>query len=462
MPGFEGMPTPARYWSALAIWLALTMAVLDGAIANVALPAIARELSAAPAYAVWVVNGFQLAIVVSLLPLAALGEEIGYRRVFLGGIVVFTAASAACALSQSMPVLIFARVIQGLGAAGIMSVNGALLRFTYPANVLGSGVGLNALVVSAAAALGPTVASGVLALGPWEWLFAINVPIGAVAFFVGSKSLPASPKQGTFDLVSTGLNVLTFGLGFTGIDVLTRGGDAWLGSAELALAALTGTALIWRSNAQPRPLVPVDLLKNGLFAMSAVTSVASFSAQMLAFVSLPFYLQNVLHRSQVETGLLMTPWPVAAGIAAFVAGRLADRYPAAILSAAGLVVLGLGLLSMGLLPTEAAPFAIAGLMATCGLGFGFFQSPNNRTMLSAAPLPRSGAAGGILATARLTGQTAGATIAAITFHFAAHAELIALVAAALFAFAAALASLSRLRYRVSAGMSECPPVPVAP
>ncbi len=462
MPDFEGMPTPARYWSALAIWLALTMSVLDGAIANVALPAIARELSAAPAYAVWVVNGYQLAIVVCLLPLAALGEEIGYRRVFLGGIVAFTAASAACALSQSMPVLIFTRVIQGLGAAGIMSVNGALLRFTYPPNMLGSGVGLNALVVSAAAALGPTVASGVLALGPWEWLFAINVPIGVIAFFVGSKALPASPKEGTFDIVSTGLNVLTFGLGFTGIDVLTRGGDAWLGSAELALAALTGTVLILRSNAQPRPLVPVDLLKNGLFTMSVVTSIASYSAQMLAFVSLPFYLQNVLHRSQVETGLLMTPWPVAAGLAAFVAGRLADRYPAAILSGAGLAIFALGLLSMGLLPVQAAPFAITGLMAICGLGFGFFQSPNNRTMLSAAPLLRSGAAGGMLATARLTGQTAGATIAAITFHFAAHAELIALVAAALFAFAAAMASLSRLRYESPVEMSECPPVPFAP
>jgi len=106
MADFEGMPSPARYWSALAIWLGLIMAVLDGAIANVAPPTIARELSATPAYAVWVVNGYQLAIVVSLLPLAALGEEIGYRRVFLGGIVAFTVASAVCALSQSLPMLI--------------------------------------------------------------------------------------------------------------------------------------------------------------------------------------------------------------------------------------------------------------------------------------------------------------------------------------------------------------------
>jgi MFS transporter, DHA2 family, multidrug resistance protein len=201
MPVFEGMPRPARYWSALAIWLALTMAVLDGAIANVALPTIARELSATPAYAVWVVSGYQLAIVVSLLPVAALGEEIGYRRIFLGGIIAFTAASAACALAQSLPMLIFTRVIQGLGAAGIMSVNGALLRFTYPPNLLGRGVGLNALVVSAAAAFGPTIASGVLALGPWEWLFAINVPIGVVTFFIGaSHCRPIQRRESSISL----------------------------------------------------------------------------------------------------------------------------------------------------------------------------------------------------------------------------------------------------------------------
>src|SRR5580692_3880763 len=136
MADFDGLPVPQRYWSALAIWIALAMAVLDGAIANVALPTIARELSATPDQSIWVVNGFQLAVVVSLLPLAALGEMIGYRRVFLGGIVLFTLASLGCALAHSFPVLVFARVVQGLGSAGIMSVNGALLRFSYPARLL--------------------------------------------------------------------------------------------------------------------------------------------------------------------------------------------------------------------------------------------------------------------------------------------------------------------------------------
>jgi DHA2 family multidrug resistance protein-like MFS transporter len=461
MPELDGLPIPRRYWSALAIWLALTIAVLDGAIANVALPTIARELGAAPAQSVWVVNGFQLAVVVTLLPLAALGEMIGYRRVYLAGIVLFTMASLACALAHSLPVLIAARVVQGLGASGVMSVNGALVRFTYPRRLLGRGVGLNALVVAAAAACGPTIASGILALGPWEWLFLVNLPIGVLAFFVARAALPDSPTSGKLDLISTLLNVATFGLGFTGIDLLTRGGDPRIGVAELVLAALTGAALIWRSRGQAKPLVPIDLLRNKIFTLTVLTSIASFAAQMLAFVSLPFYLQGVLHRSQVDTGLLMTPWPVATGIAAAIAGPLSDRFPAAILSGAGLVVMALGLTSLTLLPADATSLAIGARMAVCGLGFGFFQSPNNRTMLASAPMERSGAAGGMLATARLTGQTIGATLAAISFRFAANAEQVALGAAALFAAGAALASLSRLRSAPESAPTPKPAEPVA-
>ena len=196
------------------------------------------------------------------------------------------------------------------------------MRFTYPSNQLGRGVGLNALVVSAAAAFGPTVASAILALGPWEWLFAVNVPIGVLTFFVGRASLPMSPASGRLDLSSTLLNIATFGFGFIGIDLIRRDGDERLGGAALALATVTGVTLILRSRARPRPLVPIDLLRNKIFALSVITSIASFSAQMLAFVSLPFYLQGVLHRSQVDTGLLMTPWPLAAGVAAAFAGRL--------------------------------------------------------------------------------------------------------------------------------------------
>jgi MFS transporter, DHA2 family, multidrug resistance protein len=247
-------------------------------------------------------------------------------------------------------------------------------------------------------------------------------------------------------------------LGFTGVDALTRGGNPWIGGAELILAVLTGLTLLLRSRARPNPLVPIDLLRSKVFTLTVLTSIASFAAQMFAFVSLPFYLQSVLHRSQVDTGLLMTPWPVATGIAAAVAGPLADRFPAAILSGAGLALLTLGLVSLALLPADATSLAIVWRMAICGFGFGFFQSPNNRTMLSSAPMARSGAAGGMLATARLTGQTIGATLAAISFRFASHAEPFALGVAALFAAGAATASLWRLRHAPSAPPNAPRPV----
>jgi DHA2 family multidrug resistance protein-like MFS transporter len=207
----DGLPTPQRYWAAATIWLALTLSVLDGSIANVALPTIAADLNAPAADSVWVVNAYQLAIVVSLLPMAAIGEMVGFRRVFQLGIVVFSLGSLGCTFAHSLPMLAFARV-QGLGAAGIMSQNGALVRFAYPSKMLGRGLGLNALVASAGAALGPTVAAGILAVASWQWLFAVNIPIEIGAYLLGRKSLPDNPKSGSFDLEGTLLSASMFGL----------------------------------------------------------------------------------------------------------------------------------------------------------------------------------------------------------------------------------------------------------
>jgi MFS transporter, DHA2 family, multidrug resistance protein len=191
----DGVPLPQRYWAILAIALGLTLAVLDGAIANVALPTIARDLDASAASSIWVVNAYQLAVTISLLPLASLGDIFGYRRVYQWGLVVFTVASLGCAMSDSLPTLTIARIVQGFGAAGIMSVNGALVRFIYPRRWLGRGVGLNATIGSIAAATGPTVAAGILSIGPWPWLFAVNVPIGLIAIPLAWRVLPYTPSR---------------------------------------------------------------------------------------------------------------------------------------------------------------------------------------------------------------------------------------------------------------------------
>jgi MFS transporter, DHA2 family, multidrug resistance protein len=442
----QGLPLPQRYRAILVVALGLTLAVLDSAIANVALPTIARNLNASAASSIWVVNAYQLSVTISLLPLASLGDRIGYRRIYLSGLVLFTVASLGCALASSLPTLALARVIQGFGAAGIMSVNTALVRMIYPPAQLGRGVAINAMVVATSSAVGPTVASAVLAVAAWPWLFAINVPIGVAAIAVGLRALPRNePHPSPYDYTSAVMNAFVFGLVIFAVDGFGHGQRYGYVAAELIAACAIGFFFVRRQLTQPAPLLPIDLLRIPIFALSVGTSVCSFCAQMLAFVSLPFLLQDHLGMSQVETGLLMTPWPLVIVGAAPLSGILSDRVSAGWLGGAGLAALSLGLLLLATLGAHPAPFDIVWRMALCGVGFGIFQSPNNRTMLSAAPRHRSGGASGMLGTARLTGQTLGSALVALIFGVApGRGPTIALYVAAGFAALGAGVSLMRV------------------
>ncbi|HWC55509.1 MAG TPA: MFS transporter [Sphingomicrobium sp.] len=441
----DGLPIPRRYWSVISIWLALTMAVLDGAIANVALPVIAHQLGASPAASVWVINAYQLTITILLLPLAALGDRIGYKCIYIPGLALFTLGSVGCAAGGTLTLLIASRVFQGIGAACIMSMNAALVRATYPASMLGRGIGYNAMVLSISAAVGPTLAAIILSVATWQWLFLINLPIGIAALIVGRKALPEPQGHGRpFDWPSAMLSAAMMGLIVFGAETFARESSS-VGFAMVIVGVLAGAALVWREWGVANPLMPLDLLRIPIFSLSISTSVVSFAAQMLAYVSIPFLFQSVLGRSVFATGLLMTPWPLAVGVAAPLAGRLADRINAGLLGGIGLTIFAAGLFFLSRLGASPDNLDIVWRMALCGLGFGLFQSPNNRTIVSAAPKPRSGAAGGMLATARLLGQTTGAVAVGVAFHLAGvHVTPTLLFAAAIAALIAAGISLLRL------------------
>jgi MFS transporter, DHA2 family, multidrug resistance protein len=442
----DGVPLPQRYWAILTVALGLTLAVLDGAIANVALPTIARDLDASPASSIWVVNAYQIAVTISLLPLASLGDIYGYRRVYQYGMILFTIASLGCALSDSLLTLTIARIVQGFGAAGIMSVNGALVRFIYPRRLIGTGVGLNATIGSIASAVGPTVASAILSVANWPWLFAVNVPIGLVAIPVAFRALPVTRSSGAhFDALSALWSALTFGILIIAISGMGHGGSASLGAAELCIAAVFGFVLVTRQLSLSSPMLPVDLLRIRLFALSVATSVTGFLAQSMALVSLPFLFENTLGRDPVQTGLLLTPWPLAVAVIAPFTGRLSERYPVGLLSGGGLAVMTVGLALVSLLPAHPSSFDIVWRMIICGLGFGFFNTPNNRAILISAPPTRAGAASGMQATSRLLGQSTGAAMVALMFGlFPESGTRESLVFAAFAAGAAALVSFSRL------------------
>jgi DHA2 family multidrug resistance protein-like MFS transporter len=442
----DGLPPGPRTWAIISLALGVGMSSLDTAIANTALPAMAAQLHASPADSVWIVNAYQLAMVATLLPFAALGESIGYRRVYVAGIALFTLASLACALAWSLPVLIVARLFQGLGASAIMGVNTALLRIIYPAKLQGRGFGNNALVVAVGFAVGPSLASIILAASSWEWLFGINVLPGIVAFFLARKALPDTRRAShRIDRVAILYNVIAFSMAVLALgDAAHRVSLATL-LPEIVIALAFLGLLLHRERAHPAPLLPVDLLRRPLFALSTVTAVCTFAAQALAFVSLPFFFEFTLGRSPIETGFLMTPWPVMVGVMAPVAGRLSDRYAPGLLGGIGLAILAAGLVALMGLPAHPTALDIGWRMALCGTGFGFFQAPNIKAIMGSAPAHRAGSASGIVATARLTGQATGAALVAFCLTIShLRGPWYALGLAAAFSFAASVASFSRL------------------
>ncbi|GAC1534217.1 MAG: MFS transporter [Candidatus Velthaea sp.] len=392
------------------------MAVLDGAIANTALPTIARELHVSPAESIWVVNGFQLAVTMSLLAFASLGDSRGTSFVYRAGIIVFTIGSLLCAISTSLNALIASRVLQGLGASALMAIGPALYRQIFPSAELGKALGLSGVIVATSAAAGPTIGGTILHFAGWQWLFAVNVPLGIFDALFSLRALPN--ERGTsnrIDLPSIGLSGVAFGATIYGIDGFARH-QAWPPIAlEVLTGVLAGIVFVRRQGRLAKPMLAIDLFHNPAFSFASVTATATYVAQGLAYVSLPFFFQAALGRTPFESGLLLTSWPLAVALVAPLAGRLSDRYPAGILATIGLGVMAIGLALYATLPLHPSTLDIIVRGAVCGLGFGFFQSPNNRELMGTAPREKISSASGILASVRLSGQTIGAALVAIVF-----------------------------------------------
>ena len=408
-----------KYAAVIAILIVLVMTVLDVTLVNVALPVMADKFSISDSYAVWIVTIYQLAITMLLLPLSSVGDLSSYRRNFLIGVAVFTFSSALCAASTSFSMILISRALQGIGAACVMSVNIALTRLIYPRHILGRGLALNAMVIAIATAAGPTIAGCILSVASWHWLFLINVPFGIAAFFIGKKLLPSNPPKEhklKFDWISGIENTIVFGLIFYALGSFARKGDLLTNSCLICIGLIVGVFYVRRQLDKEAPMLPIDLFRIRLYSLSIATSVCSFIAQNLAMISLPFLFFNSLGFSEITTGLLMTPWPLATMIVSPLAAKFVEKHNPGLTAAAGMGVYALGITLMLLLPhSEVSELNIAWRMALCGVGFGLFQTPNNIVMVIATPIQRTGGAGGMQSTARLVGQTLGATLVTLIF-----------------------------------------------
>jgi DHA2 family multidrug resistance protein-like MFS transporter len=405
-----------RRLAVLTITIGLSMSVLANSMTNLALPYIAHDLGITAESSIWIVNASQIALMVTLLPIAALADIVGYRHVYRAGLALFTLASLGCVLAPSLTWLIAARTLQGLGGAALMSVQPALVRAIYPRSMLGRGLGFNTTVVATSLAAGPSLGAAVLTLWSWPALFAVYIPLGIVSFFLSERFLPrTSHDHRPFDILSAIMSGVTFGLLIFGIDGIAHGHTLPTVLAELGGAIVMGVLFAWRQTRLHHPMMPIDVFKRPIFTLSITTGSCTFTAQGLAFVSLPFFFHTVLDKTATETGVLLTAWPLAIASMAPLAGRLSDRYHAGVLGAVGLTCMTAGLLLTAMLPANPSAPDIMWRLVLCGAGFGIFSAPNNRLMMSAVPRERSGSAGGIIATARTLGQTLGAALVALMF-----------------------------------------------
>ncbi len=448
-PHADGLPAPRRWFAIAVLLLTLVLVVLDGAIANIALPSIAASFRATPGDTVWVVSSYQLAVLIALLPCGALGEMWGPRRVYLAGVALFTVASAGCVFAGSLPMLVGARFVQGLGGGAIMALATMNLRFSVPHKMLGTIIGINAMTIAIASAAGPGIAGAILSVAKWPWLFAVNIPLGILVLLCGGLLAHTRGIARKLDAAALVANTAMFVLFFAGADRVAR--QPVQGAVMIAAAIACLAGLLWLERKSTAPIVPTDLFAAPAFRVAVVASIFCFTGQMLSYVALPFYLQHTLHMTPTQAGLFMMPWPAAVIVMAPLSGRLANHVKTAWLCAAGGLLLAVGLAIVGLLPVDprGVTFVVGTVIA--GIGFGLFQTPNNRILLLSAPRARSGAAGAMQGTARLTGQTFGAITMTLLFGTVvqASAPTFALVLAAGFAALAALVSLGRVRHEVA-------------
>jgi len=456
-PGDEGLPGQERARVMIAVMITTLMGVFDGTMINIALPSMAQAMRVPANIAVWFANGYLLSAAMTLLIFASLAARYGTRPIFLGGLATFTLTSLGCALAKTPEMLIGMRILQGIGGAATLSIAPAILRSVFPGRLLGRVLGLHALLIASSTAIAPVLGGTILDTFSWQWLFAINLIPGTLALVLAGKALPGKPTSGNaaFDTLGAVLSATLLGSTIMAENSLSSHHEtvSWG-----LLAIISIMAFIWHIRRVQAPLLPPAIFKNGRFTLAALTSLASFISQGITFIALPFLFQSVYGYSPVVSALLFIPWPIGIVLIAPHAGRWADTLSAPLISTIGLAIFVVGLILLAMLPATPAVWDICLRSLVCGIGFGCFQSPNNREMLSNVSREYASYGSGILSIARTFGQCLGAAVVGILLSvmstesgqtFNEHAVHIALWVAVAASVASMLFSLSRLRKMVT-------------
>jgi EmrB/QacA subfamily drug resistance transporter len=432
-----------KWWTLVLISLATFMLLLDITVVNVALPDIQRDLGASLSSLQWVVDTYSLMLAAFLLTTGSLGDRLGRRRVFSLGFGIFTFASFLCGISGDPTLLNLARGLQGIGGAAMFATSIALIGQEFQGRGRATAFGVWGATVGGAVAIGPLVGGLITESLGWEWIFFVNIPIGAVAIFLTEVRLANVAAQDPQRVDLPGLASFSGGL-FLLIFALIRGNPEGWGSPAI-VASLAGSALLLLTFVAIESRSSHPMLDLGLFrkpAFNGISAVAfALSAGMFAmFLYLTIYMQDVLDFSPLETGLRFLPMTVLSFIASPIAARLSHRVPIRVLVGSGLGLVGVGLMLMhGLEPDSDISALLPGFLVA-GIGIGLANPGIGQAAIAVVPAAQSGMGSGISTTFRQVGIATGVASLGAVFQSQVDAKLSTLLPNAPAGLAEAVAS----------------------
>ncbi|BAY89874.1 MULTISPECIES: MFS transporter [unclassified Tolypothrix] len=413
------LSTSQKSWVLLGVGLGVFMSTLDVGIINVALPTLVQSFHTSFPMAQWAVLSYQLVSSGLVLGATRLGDMWGKKPLYQAGVIVFTLSSLLCSLAPSIEWLIGFRALQGLGAVFISGLGLAIITEVFPASERGRAVGIIGSVVSLGIAFGPSAGGLLLNLSGWHSIFLINVPLGIIASFLMARlvppSTPSESKQ-TFDPLGALLALWTlgsFGLG------MTFGQSEGFSSINtivlLAIAALSFITFLVVEAILEQPLLELHLFRNLQLSMSLLSGWLAFTVIGGSLLITPFFLERVKNYPTVKVGLLLAFSPILSGLVAPLAGILADRFGAKLISSLGLGLMIGGCLGISTFDAQITELGYISRYFIYGIGLGLFQSPNNTTVMSAVSRERLGIASGLLSLSRTSGNTVGVSLIGAVF-----------------------------------------------
>lgn len=402
-------------WIVLANLLVGTfMSTLDGSIANVALPNIASDLQTPVHVVQWVLTSYLLTICATLPIMGKISDLFGRSRVYNAGFLLFALGSALCALSGTLSLLIVSRVLQAIGASCLMTNSQAIVAEIFPKEERGRALGIVGTVVSLGSLTGPGIGGILVGSLGWPSIFWINVPIGIIGFLAGCFLLPKNKTQANLEPFDyTGSALFMVGM-VSFLYVLSNAQDwGWGTSATLlggVFACVVLAAFYWWERRTANPMLDFSLYRIRAFTIGNMAALLSFMALFCINVMLPFYMQNVLHFSPEKTGYVMMIQPLTMAVIAPLSGWLSDRIGPNLLTTSGLFINALGFVLLNTLTQNESAWLIGLHLMLFGIGGGLFQSPNNASIMGAAPRPKLGTAGSLNALVRNIGMVMGISL----------------------------------------------------